>query len=135
MADARTIKTRDDWTKWRDRPRDSSRTDEARKRAALWQAFSDFCRENRAWITSPPGSRVTVIETEKDSTLPQKLAQLGYIIHELPSGERLIGGGISPTTKINPRRGYGVSEPGATATMQVARYEVALPWATPPARR
>jgi hypothetical protein len=75
---------------------------------------------------------VAVLETERGSELPAKLAGLGYSVTELANGERLLGGGTSPPTKINPRRGYGVSEPGAGFTMQVERYEVMLPWAAPP---
>src|SRR5690242_2046677 len=110
MADSPRTKTKNEWISWKNRPYASSRSDEAQRRAALWQAFNEFVREEgQGWIVSPPGSRIALIETTKDSTLPQKLAELGYIIHELPSGERLVGGGLSPGTKINPRRGYGMS--------------------------
>jgi hypothetical protein len=136
MADARTAKTKDDWTKWRDRPRDSSRTDEARKRAALWDSFNAYCTENRGWIISPPGSRVAILETEKGSTLPEKLVRLGYSVTELPGDySRLIGAAPSPEAQRLARRGHAVTEPCAGLILEVSRYSVALPWGAPPARR
>ena len=64
---------KNEWTKWRDRPRNSSRSDETQKRVALWQAFTDFVRKHRGWITTPPGSRTATLETEVGSPLPAKL--------------------------------------------------------------
>ena len=82
MADG-TKKTKGDWISWKTRPYDSSRSNEANRRTELWSAFNDFVRENRGWITSPPGSRAVVLETEKGSALPAKLVGLGYSVTEL----------------------------------------------------
>jgi hypothetical protein len=118
------------WTSWRNKSRAASRSDETEKRAELWQAFCDFVRENRGWITSPFGSRV-VLETERDSPLPQKLAKLGYAISEIPgSYERVTGAGPSLQDEILMRQGYAIDAPGPT--MRVDKYEILLPWAGPP---
>jgi hypothetical protein len=123
-------KLKGDWATWRNRPRSASRSDETEKRAALWQALNDFVREHRGWITSPLGSRV-VLETERDSPLPQKLAKLGYAISEVPgSFERVTGAGPSLQDEILKRQGYKIDNPGPF--MRVDRYEIVLPWAAPP---
>jgi hypothetical protein len=96
---------RGDWVSWKNRRYDSSRSDEAQRRAQLWAAFNDFVRENRGWITSPPGSRVAILETEKGSTLPQRLSKLGYKLTELPNGEGLTGAGPSLQEEILKRQG------------------------------
>ena len=128
MADPAKLKG--DWTAWRNRPRSASRSDETEKRAQLWAALNDFVREHRGWITSPLGSRV-VLETERDSPLPQKLAKLGYAISEVPgSFERVTGAGPSLQDEILMRQGYAIDAPGPT--MRVDKYEILLPWAGPP---
>ena len=130
MADGATKKTKGDWISWKNRPYDSSRSNEANRRAELWQAFCDFVRENRGWITSPPGSRTAVIETERGSTLPQKLAKLGYAISELPGTyERLTGIQITPEAERLRRKGHAIDVP--SPVMLVDRYEIVLPWAAP----
>ena len=57
---ARTSNT-SEWTKWRDRPRDSSRSDETKRRAELWQAFCDYVHAGRGWITSSAGGRTAIL--------------------------------------------------------------------------
>ncbi len=77
---------------------------------------------------------MVILETEKGSALPAKLAQLGYRVSELANGSRLIGGGgLTPVAATLKRRGYEVSEPAAGFAMPVDRYEVLLPWVAPPA--
>jgi hypothetical protein len=129
MADPAKLKG--DWTSWRDKPYAASRSDETQKRAELWDSFNTYCREHRGWIVSPPGSRIAVLETEKGSALPSRLAGLGYELTELANGERLTGGGLSPEAQKRMRLGYQVNEPVAGPTVQVDRFEVTLPWAAP----
>ncbi len=133
MADSRTTKTKTDWTSWRNKPYAASHSDRAQTRAALWDSFTDFVRLHRGWITSPPGSRIAILETEKGSALPAKLAELGYRVTELANGSRLIGGAPTLAEEVLKRRGHGVAEPAAGFAMAVDRYEVTLPWAAPPA--
>jgi hypothetical protein len=85
---------------WKNRPFAASRSDEYQRREELWAALNDFVREHRGWITSLLGSRV-VLETERDSPLPQKLAKLGYAISEIPgSYERVTGAAPSLQDEI-----------------------------------
>jgi hypothetical protein len=133
VVDAPKTKTKGDWISWKNRPYDSSRSNEANRRAELWQAFCDFVRSHRGWIVSPPGSRVAVLETERGSALPSKLVDLGYQVTELANGERVIGGGPSLAEEVLMRQGYQINARGPT--MPVDRYEVTLPWAGPPPQR
>jgi hypothetical protein len=107
MADTPKTKTKNERVSWRNKPYDSSRSNEAHRRAELWGAFNDFVRENRGWITSPPGTRQAILETEKNSELPQKLARLGYMVNELPGAYgRLTGAGLA---KKQMRLGYEIN--------------------------
>jgi hypothetical protein len=122
---------KDTWGSWRNRPY-ASRSDETQKRAALWQAFTDFVRENRGWIISPPGSPVAILETERGSTLPQKLVKLGYAISEVPGDfSRMTGAQLSPQAEIFRRKGHAIDFPAGIT--QVDRFEILLPWAAPTA--
>jgi hypothetical protein len=131
VADTPKTKTKNEWMSWKNRRYDSSRSDETQRRTELWRAFNDFVRENRGWITSPPGSRVAIFETEVGSTLPQKLVKLGYAISELPGDHsRITGAGPSLQEETLKRQGYAIDVPGPT--IPVDRFEIVLPWAAPP---
>jgi hypothetical protein len=121
-----------DWTSWRDKPYAASRSDEAQKRAALWESLNAYCRENGpAWITTPPGASTAVLEVERGSGLPQKLAKLGYAISELPGTyERLTGAQLSPQAEILRRKGHAIN--AVSPVMLVDRFEIILPWGAPP---
>jgi hypothetical protein len=130
MADTRTNKTKDEWISWKNRPYCASRSDENQRRAELWESFNAYCREHRGWITSPPGSRVAVLETERGSALPAKLAGLGYEVMELANGERLTGGGPSLAEEKMMRQGYEVSTAGPTMAVLALRNRPAVGRAT-----
>jgi hypothetical protein len=130
MADTRTNKTKDEWISWKNRPYCASRSDENQRRAELWESFNAYCREHRGWITSPPGSRVAVLETERGSALPAKLAGLGYEVMELANGERLTGGGPSLAEEKMMRQGYEVSAAGPTMAVLALRNRPAVGRAT-----
>ena len=135
MTDASQIKKpKGDWGSWRNKPYGASRSDEAQRRAQLWAAFNDFVRENRGWITSPPGSRTATLEVEQGSALPDRLARLGYQVSKIPGEfERLTGAAPTPAAERLKRRGHAVSEPCAGPIMQVLHFSVELPWGAPPA--
>jgi hypothetical protein len=78
MTDTRINKNKNDWQSWKNKPYAASRSDEARRRAELWESFNTYCREGGGWLISPPGSRVAVLETMKDSDLAERLSKLGY---------------------------------------------------------
>jgi len=124
MTDIKT-KTKGDWISWKNRPYDSSRSDEAQKRAELWQAFCDFVRLNRGWITTPPGSRVATLETEVGSALPAKLADLGYQLVQRGRVTRVTG---MDRIASADERFLGTPSPFAERDV----YDVVLPWAAPP---
>jgi hypothetical protein len=125
-------KVKDTWGSWRNRPYSASRSDETARRAQLWSAFCDFVRENRGWIISPPGSPVAILETERDSPLPQKLVKLGYAISEVPGDfSRMTGAQLSPQAEILRRKGHAIDFPACVTQMD--RFEILLPWAAPTA--
>jgi hypothetical protein len=70
---------------------------------------------------------------EKASALPAKLVGLGYSVTEVANGERLTGGGPYLAEEKLKREGYAITAAGPT--MQVDRYEVTLPSATPMKKR
>jgi hypothetical protein len=110
---------------WKNRPYAASRSDDTRRRAELWEAFNDFVRLGRGWITSPPGSRVATLETEVGSPLPAKLADLGYQLVQRGRVTRVAG---APSIDLRTEILFG--PPSAFAERDV--YDVVLPWAAPP---
>ena len=123
MTDTRINKSKNDWQSWKNKPYAASRSDEARRRAELWESFNTYCREGGGWLISPPGSRVAVLETMKDSDLAERLSKLGYEVNRLPGDHsRLTGGALSPEPPPSC----------AGPIMEVSRFEVTLPWAAPP---
>ena len=119
---------KNEWTKWRDRPRDLSRSDETQKRVALWQAFTDFVRKHRGWITTPPGSRTATLETEVGSPLPAKLADLGYQLVARGRVTRIVGADY-----VKPAAERFAGTHPAFAERDV--YDVELPWAASPMKK
>jgi hypothetical protein len=129
MVDGATKKTKGDWISWKNRPYDSSRSDETHRRAELWAAFTDFVREHRGWITSPPGSRTATLETEIGSTLADRLRELGYSVAFVCQETRVTGAQLSPQAEILRWKGHAIDFPAGIT--QVDRYEVTLPWGAP----
>jgi hypothetical protein len=134
MTDPRINKSKNDWQSWKNKPYAASRSDEARRRAELWESFNTYCREGGGgWIISPPGARIATLETPKDSDLPERLAKLGYEVNRLPGDHsRLTGGAPSPEAQRLKRLGHAITEPCAGPIMEVLRFSVELPWAAPP---
>ena len=131
MAGTRTNKTKNEWVSWKNRPYDSSRSDETQRRAEWWGSFNNFIRENQAWLITPPGSRTAVVEVMKGSPLPARLMRIGYTVNEIPGTyERLTGAQITPAAAKLARQGHAIDAPGPV--MAVERFEVVLPWGAPP---
>ena len=87
-ADARTKKHE---ARYSD-PLNPTRTEPApvsRKRIQLWNALSDFIHENGAWTTSVPGMKLLRLEVPQGSSLPAKLAELGYAPRHAGTGTRI----------------------------------------------
>ena len=75
---------------------------------------------------------MAILETERDSTLPQKLVKLGYAISEIPGDHsRLTGAQLSPQAEILRRKGHEIDFPAGIT--QGDRFEILLPWAAPAA--
>jgi hypothetical protein len=110
---------------WKNRPYAAPHSDDTRRRAELWQAFCDFVRDGRGWITTPPGSRIATLETEVGSPLPSKLADLGY---QLVSRGRVTR--VTGMDRIAPADERFAGTPSPFAERDV--YDVVLPWAAPP---
>src|SRR5690348_11375497 len=49
-----------------------------RRRAEQWEAISEFVRRGGGWVTSLPSASPMRLEVERDSTLPDQLAKLGF---------------------------------------------------------
>jgi hypothetical protein len=96
-------KVKDVWGSWRNKPY-ASRSDETEKRAALWQAFCEFVRAGRGWITTPPGSRIATLETEVGSPLPAELADRGYQLVARGRVTRVTG---APSIDLRTERLFG----------------------------
>ena len=126
MADTSKTKTKNEWISWRNKPYDLSRSDEAQRRAERWQAFCDFIRENRASIVSSPGGRTAVIEVMEGSTLPAKLAELGYNVVSRGTVTRITG---APASNPLTERLTGAAPNPFT---ECGVIEVTLPWAARP---
>jgi hypothetical protein len=124
-------KVKDTWSTWRNKPYAASRSDEYQRREELWQAFCDFVRLERGWITSPIGGRSATLETEIGSELPQRLRELGYHVAFVCQETRVTGASPSPETERLMRKGYEVGTP-PSPFMQVNKYELTLPWMPPP---
>jgi hypothetical protein len=121
-------KVKDVWGSWKNKPYAASRSEDATRRAELWQAFCDFVRAGRGWITTPPGSRIATLETEVGSALPSKLADLGYQLVARGRVTRIVGADY-----VKPADERFTGTPSAFAERDV--YDVALPWAAPPMKK
>jgi hypothetical protein len=113
---------------WKNRPYAASRSDDTRRRAELWEAFNDFVRLGRGWITTPPGSRIATLETEVGSPLPSKLADLGYQLVQRGRVTRVVGADY-----VKPADEHYTGTPSPFAERDV--YDVVLPWAAPPPKK
>ena len=50
----------------------------AKKRRELWLALTDFIQSHGGWVVSPPSGRYLRIEVPQGSSLPVRLAKVGY---------------------------------------------------------
>ena len=76
---------------WRDKPRATNpNAEQKRKLAEAFEILNEYVRRAGAVITIPPGKFVR-IEAPKGSTLPAKLAELGYNIVECGFVSRIVG--------------------------------------------
>jgi hypothetical protein len=89
MVDAPKTKTKDAWTSWKNRPY-AKGDDQKKKTAEAFEALNLFVRRHGGAVTSPP-SKILRIEVPKNSELPAKLTELGYIVAERGSVSRIIG--------------------------------------------
>jgi hypothetical protein len=96
MADTKT-KTKDAWTSWRNRPY-AAGDDRKKKQAEAFEALDSFVRRHGGFVVSPPG-KILRIEVLKNSVLPAKLRELGYIVAEHGSVTRITG----VTAPISPK--------------------------------
>jgi hypothetical protein len=82
-------KTKADWTSWKNKPY-AAGDDKKKQQAEAFELLNSFVRHHGGSITSPPG-RFVRIECPKDSLLPAKLRELGYIITDHGSVTRITG--------------------------------------------
>jgi hypothetical protein len=68
----------------------------ARRRMKLQQSLTAFVEQNGGWITSIPGAKFMRVEVTKDSSLPAKLAQLGFAPYHANVGTRITSCGFTP---------------------------------------
>jgi hypothetical protein len=64
--------------------------DQKKKTAEAFEALNLFVRRHGGAVTSPPG-KILRIEVPKNSELPAKLTELGYIVAERGSVSRITG--------------------------------------------
>jgi hypothetical protein len=94
MAERSTDKTKT-VSDWVNRKPDRPRAAEVEQRRLLWEALRDFIHAAGGWVVSLPGLREVRIECPCGSSLPVKLADLGYSVRAAGSGTR-----ITPTGTV-----------------------------------
>jgi hypothetical protein len=66
---------------WKNQPYAANAgTEEKRRQGERWAALNEFVRRNGGAVTSTPNNKTLRIETPKDSALPSKLEELGYVV-------------------------------------------------------
>lgn len=70
------------------------------KRQDLWNAMHAFIRDNGGEVTSPPGAKIVRAAIPPASSLPSKLAELGYDARQCGRTSRIAPTGRFTTTDI-----------------------------------
>jgi hypothetical protein len=78
--------------KWLSRPYAELNAAE-RRREELWDALNEFVRQQKGWITSPPGRHIR-IEYPEGGALPLRLAEAGYKLRFCAGATRNVAGEI-----------------------------------------
>ena len=94
----KTNKLKATYTDWRNKPYAANpTTEERRKQNERWSALKEYIRKHGGVVVSLPGTKTLRVEVPKDSTLPAKLAELGYNVVSHGSVSRVVGAAaISP---------------------------------------
>jgi hypothetical protein len=66
-----------------------------KKRRELWRALADFIRSHGGWVVSPPSGRYLRVEVPQGSSLPVRLAKIGYSLRHAGMTTRLGDGFVT----------------------------------------
>jgi hypothetical protein len=72
----------------------------ARQRSQLFEALNKFISAQGGWVVSPPGAKHIRVEIPKESSLPVKLADLGYHLRQCGVSTRIANGNFLPVDTI-----------------------------------
>jgi hypothetical protein len=91
-VDAPKTKKTDAWASWKNRPfAKDANAEQKRQQAEKWSALAEWIRKRGGFVTSLPGIKTLKIEVPKNSELPAKLRELGYITVSHGSISRIVG--------------------------------------------
>lgn len=101
MADSPAERKKTDFDYWRNQAWAEARAREAaQRRKSLLEALAKFVHASGGWVTSVPGAKSVRIEILKDSVLPTKLTQLGYVPRQVGVNSRITSTGFVPVDVI-----------------------------------
>jgi hypothetical protein len=86
-------------TDWLSKPYPSC-TAHVEKHRRLFVAFNEFVTREGGAVVSPPGDKLVRVECPEGSSLPIRLAELGYKLNFLSPGTRNTASGIIPVDII-----------------------------------
>ena len=101
MADDTPKRKEYDSANWEVVAHENARAREAaQRRKNLLEALSKYISANGGWVTSVPGAKYIRVEILKNSALPTKLAEIGYVPRLCSTGIRIIDGSFKPVDVI-----------------------------------
>ena len=69
--------------------------DRVKKRRKLWRALTEFIQSHGGWVVSPPSDRYLRVEVPQGSSLPVRLAKIGYSLRHAGLTTRLDDGFVT----------------------------------------
>jgi len=67
----------------------------AKKRRELWHALTNFIQSHGGWVVSPPSGRYLRVEVPQGSSLPVRLAKVGYSLRHAGMTTRIGDGFVT----------------------------------------
>jgi hypothetical protein len=110
---------------WAERQHSRQQSEHKKKptKHELFEAVELLCRSLGGWVISVPGLRTITIECLSSSPIPTVLGDMGFVLHLMGGGSRLIPGGhVEHVVDHAPRivgrpQSYDVLHPGHVATL------------------
>jgi hypothetical protein len=95
-------------------------------RKERFAALVTYARERNGWLTSVPGAPTVTMECLPDSTLPDALRDLGYIVEQVGTTDRILANAITERFTRGPRGELELLKPGSTEAAVEVRHDAGV---------